>query len=232
MNRIFKSFLLGWIILSVAFWIYYSIYIEFVVQIMYYFIWLGIIGSLVFIFRDKLRDFVQRKKGGFFLFLGIGYFMVLLEELFAAFLNHLTEGFSFPLFFERVGQFWVFNVFAFTGLFVGLYLLTRKIEYSFLELFFLSGAIGIFSEGIYLIVFSNPLEFFFSAPLIVLTYGLIVTPALWSLSPIYQKRFSSLTRYILGIVVLFVGVVVSGIVVDALRRAWPWIFPPEKFIPL
>ena len=65
--------------------------------------------------------------------------MVLFEEIYAAFANHLNEGFSLPVFGVRVLQFWAFNIIAFSGLILAFYILFSRIRYSFKEMFFLSG---------------------------------------------------------------------------------------------
>jgi len=105
---------------------WYLAAIEFIPQFLYPFLWLGLVGLPVWRWRWPLARRLQGwRLPGFLKFMLLGYMMVLLEEVFAALVNHLAEGFSWPLFLQRIGQFWAFNLLGFTGYFVGWYLLAR-----------------------------------------------------------------------------------------------------------
>jgi hypothetical protein len=158
--------------------------------------------------------------------------MVLIEEIFAALVNHLTEGFSWPLFLQRIGQFWALNLFTFTGFFVGWYLLARFVGYSRVEMFFLGGCFGLFSERIiFLLPQGQFLQFVLFTPLMIFTYGLILTPATLSLGDLRRPRLNWLLRYPLAFLVPFLCSLPPLGALLALRENFPDWFPPRKFIP-
>jgi|GEM_PF-6087312 len=119
-------FTVVWLAAALIFWAWYLAAIEFIAQFLYPFLWLGLVGLPVWRWRWPLARRLQGwRLPGFLKFMLLGYMMVLLEEVFAALVNHLAEGFSWPLFLQRIGQFWAFNLLGFTGYFVGWYLLAR-----------------------------------------------------------------------------------------------------------
>jgi len=158
---------------------------------------------------------------------------VLAEEILAALVNHLTEGFSLGLYIERIGQFWALNIFTFTGLIVGWYILQRWIGYSRTAMFYLVGCFGLYSEHTITVLQTNPLAFFFFAPLIIFTYGLILTPAMLSMPANDRPRgcLSALLRYPLAFVLPLLCSLPPLGVLTVLRDHFPDVFPPRKFIP-
>lgn len=158
--------------------------------------------------------------------------MVLFEEIFAAFFNHLTDGFSMSLLMQRIFQFWAFNILAFTGFVIDWYFLITRFRYSDSEVFFLAGVFGLFSEGAISAVFSEPLAVLMFAPLIIYVYGLILTPAMLSIQDRGVKDVRRLFKYALTIPVIYFFSIVPFIVLSSLRTNFPTMFPPENFIPL
>jgi hypothetical protein len=177
-------------------------------------------------------DAFPRDFPGFLKFMVLGYLMVLIEEVFAALVNHLSEGFFWPLFLLRIGQFWALNLFAFTGFFVGWYLLARFIGYSRVEMFFLGGCFGLYSERVvFLLPQGQLLQFILFAPLIIFTYGLILTPAVLSLGESGKPRLIWLLRYPLAFLAPFLCSIPPLVLLNLLRGNFPDWFPPRKFIP-
>jgi hypothetical protein len=221
-----------WLVVALIFWAWYLAAVAFVPQFLYPYLWLGLVGLPVWLWRRPLGRGLQAWRfPGFFKFMALGYLMVLLEEIFAALVNHLSEGFSWPLFLQRVGQFWALNLFAFTGFFVGWYLLVRFVGYSRVEMFFLGGCFGLYSERVIFLLPGQALAFILFAPLIIFTYGLILTPAMLSLGEPREPRLIWLLRYPLAFLVPFLCSIPPLVALQSLRASFPEWFPPHKFVP-
>jgi hypothetical protein len=223
----------AWLIVALIFWGWYLSAIAFVPQFLYPFLWLGLVGLPIWFWRRQLAVRLRAWRfAGFLKFMILGYLMVLIEEVFAALVNHLSEGFSWPLFVERVGQFWALNLFTFTGLFVGWYLLARFIGYSRVEMFFLGGCFGLYSERIiFLLPEGQLVQFILFAPLIIFTYGLILTPAMLSLGELRKPRLIWPLRYPFSFLIPFLCSIPPVVLLQTLRASFPDWFPPRKFIP-
>jgi hypothetical protein len=221
-----------WLIVALIFWGWYLAVVGFVPQFLYSYLWLGLVGLPVWRWRRTLARLLQSWRfPGFLRFMALGYLMALIEEIFAALVNHLSEGFSWPLFLQRIGQFWALNLFTFTGFFVGWYLLARFVGYSRLETFFLGGCFGLYSERVIFLLPGQPLQFILFAPLIIFTYGLILTPAMLSLNNLRKPRLLWLLRYPLAFLVPFLCSIPRLVLLQALRASFPDWFPPRKFVP-
>jgi hypothetical protein len=221
-----------WLIVALIFWAWCLAAIAFVPQFLYPYLWLGLIGLPVWFWRRSLAVRLRAwRSPGFLKFMVLGYPMVLIEEIFAALVNHLSEGFSWPLFLQRVGQFWALNLLAFTGFFVGWYLLARFIGYSRVEMFFLGGCFGLYSERvIFLLPQGQLLQFILFAPLIIFTYGLILTPAMLSLGELRKSGLTWLLRYPLAFLIPFLCSIPPVVLLQSLRASFPDWFPPRKFV--
>ena len=222
-----------WLIVALAFWAWYLAAVAFTPQFLYPYLWLGLVGLPVWLWRRPLARRLQAWRfPGFLKFMALGYLMVLIEEIFAALVNHLSEGFFWPLFLQRVGQFWALNLLAFTGFFVGWYLLARFIGYSRVEMFFLGGCFGLYSERVvFLLPTGQILQFVLFAPLMIFTYGLILTPAMLSLGELRKPRLIWLLRYPLAFLIPFLCSIPPLIALQSLRASFPDWFPPRKFVP-
>ncbi len=222
----------AWLIVALIFWAWYLAAVAFVPQFLYSFFWLGLVGLPIWRWRRPLGRLVQAWRfPGFLKFMALGYLMVLIEEIFAALVNHLSEGFSWPLFLQRIGQFWALNLFAFTGFFVGWYLLARFIGFSRVEMFYLGGCFGLYSERAIFLLPGQLLVFFLFAPLMVFTYGLILTPAMLSIGEPRKSRLIWPLRYPLAFLIPFLCSLPPVILLQTLRASFPDWFPPRKFIP-
>jgi hypothetical protein len=201
------------------------------VQLCYYPTLFGVVGLPIWLNRQRLTIALMHwRLPPLPKFLVLGYGMVLTEEVFAALFNHLTEGFSLGLYLIRIGQFWALNVFAFTGFIVGWYLLQRWLRFTFAEVFFLAGIFGLFSEHTYAYVFANPILFCILAPLNIVTYGLIITPASLSMAIPSRRTLHPILRYPLALVVILACSLIPIGILTALRDHFPGAFPPRKFV--
>lgn len=227
----FRRGVLLWLGISLVFWTWYTVTQEYVAILPYAYLWLGLIGGMLWTHRAqiaaRLRDWPAPEWQKFLL---LGYGAVLLEEIFAALVNHVEEGFFLPLYLGRIGQFWAFNVLAFTGFVLGWYLLLKRYHYTPRERFFLAGCWGLFSEGVLDVVFTNPLAAVLVAPLVIFTYGLILTPAMLSLTTPGTRPSRRRTRWTLAFAVPLACSLLPLIILVTLREQIPWLFPPRTMI--
>jgi hypothetical protein len=231
-RRIFVRATVVWLAVALVFWVWYLATQPFVPQFLYPYLWLGLVGVPIWLGRRKLETRLRLWHiPGFLKFALLGYGMVLAEEVLAALCNNLSERFEPGLYLQRIGQFWAFNVLAFTGLIVGWYLLARFVGYSRTEMFYVVGIFGLYSERTFLVLPTNPLAFVLFAPLIIFTYGLILTPAMLSLPERRRRGWSFLVRYPLALLVPYICSILPVGLLMALRTAYPGWFPPTTFIP-
>ena len=232
LGRVLIRVSVAWLIVALIFWAWYLAAVAFVPQFLYSFFWLGLVGLPIWRWRRPLGRLVQAWRfPGFLKFMALGYLMVLIEEIFAALVNHLSEGFSWPLFLQRIGQFWALNLFAFTGFFVGWYLLARFIGFSRVEMFYLGGCFGLYSERVIFLLPGQLLVFILFAPLMIFTYGLILTPAMLSIGEPRKSRLIWPLRYPLAFLIPFLCSLPPVILLQTLRASFPDWFPPRKFVP-
>ncbi len=145
MSAKLKYFIIIWTIISMVFWWFYSIFIEYVALWLYMPLFFGLIAIPVYL----KRDFIEKKVKNWNLkplskFMLLGYFMVLLEEVIAWIVNHLLEvnkfleEFSLFMMITRILQYQFFNLFAFTGLIFGMYVSIKIFNYSRKEVIFVA----------------------------------------------------------------------------------------------
>ena len=229
-QRLALRVMLGWLAVALIVWAW-ALLAGQPPQLLYPFLWLGLVGLPVWRWRRRIERAAQGWRApGLVKFMALGYLMVLTEEVFSALVANLSEGFSWPLFLIRVGQFWAFNLLAFTGLFVGWYFLVRKVGYSRGEIFFLTGFYGLISERVLIALPGQPLQTLLFMPLTIFTYGLIITPAMLS-APERAPRWPWLARYPLGVALPYLCAIPPVVALAALRAAHPDFFPPHRFIP-
>jgi hypothetical protein len=216
-----------------VFWVLYSAGTQTLFPgAMYWVILIGGFGGLLLRNREKIQQRLRAWRAPALLkFVLLGYGAVLLEEILAAFTNNLTEGFSLPLYLVRVGQFWAFNVLAFTGFIWGWYWLATRIRYSRRELFYLAGIWGLYAEHIYAYLFTNPIGLAVLALPTILAYGVIITPAMLSVEKTGARTLNTPLKYIVTFLVIFVCSIIPTLVLLHLRASFPGAFPPTNFIP-
>jgi hypothetical protein len=223
---------LVWTVVSLGFWAFYLAFVSYTPQFLYFFIWTAGVGSIVWLRRDRIEKAVRAiRLGETTRFVLLGYAMVLAEEVVAAFVNNLSEGFTLRLFAVRILQFWALNIFAFTGLILAWAWMSRWLMFSRTERFYLTGLFGLYAERTIFVVFSNPLAFLFFAPLEILTYGLILTPAQLSVPAHGSMKSLRVLRYAASLLLPLLVSIPFVVVLTVLRAHFPWVFPPTKFIP-
>jgi hypothetical protein len=157
--------------------------------------------------------------------------MVLFEETFSAFFNHLSEGFNFLIFIQRIGQFWAFNILAFTGLILATWLLYSRVQFTQWEMFCLIGFTGLFSERIIYLLPKESLGFLTFAPTIFIFYGFILSPALMSMKLPQRRVLHPVLKYALMLLAWTLLSQPPGWLLASLRIAFPVLFPSCNFIP-
>lgn len=227
----FEKFVIFWLIISIIFW---NINIEFMKikpAFLYLDIFLVFFGLIVLIFKTQIKskiDKIQLKP--FYKFMLIGYSMVLFEEIIAALVNTIPEGFSFGLWMIRILQFWAFNILAFTGFLLGWYFLFKRYNFSRKYAFFLAGCYGLYSEKVYLMVTTDPFTFIFYSIPVVYIYGLIIYPSLLSLEENNERKKVHWYTHILVYVVIILCSLIPGLILTTLRANFPYLFPPYSMI--
>jgi hypothetical protein len=197
----------------------------------YYIPVIGLLGSLLYYRWSRVATLLQswRLPPGIKFFI-VGYTVVLLEEVVAAFGNHWSEGFYLPLYLVRIGQFWAFNILAFTGFIAGWYFLSRRYQYSYREMFYLAGLWGLYAEGMYRWLTSNPLGVVFLVGPIIVTYGLMVLPMVLTVPVRERTTLARIKKYPLTFLVLFIFSAIPVLILTILRSHFPELFPPTTMI--
>ena len=225
--------LITWFLVALAFWLIFITTQESEIKykIYYFIVWILVIGSLIWCFRQLIKNRVSTwRTSPLFKFIFLAYGMVLFEELIAAFSLHLSEGFYLPLYLERVGQFWLLNILAFTGIIFATYFLYTRLRYSQTEMFMLIGIWGLYAEHTYVAIFGNPIAFLALLPFIVITYGLIFTPALWSIGRPGTRHMNPVIKYFLTFLVFFVFSILPALAINHIRTNAQNLFAPAELI--
>jgi hypothetical protein len=218
--------ILALLILSV-----YLVFVKFAWQFLYYYVWIIIIGLPLLLLIKNIRNWASSFPAPKWLkYFSLAYSMVMMEEVFAALFNHLSEGINIFLLFQRITQFWAFNLIAFTGLILSTWILYNKFNYSFSEAFILVGIIGLISEKIFFLLPGELLHFLIFAPITMMTYGIILTPALLSIGATTRPKLPIIIRAVIFIVIWFLFSIIPIQILIALRNAFPVLFPPCQFI--
>lgn len=233
-GRLALAAMVAWLLLTLAFW---ALFVAFQAargerpgyHFLYYHIMFGLVGLPLWLARRPVAAALQSwRLTGLAKFLLLGYAMVLLEETFAALVNHLAEGFEPSRYLLRVGQFWAFNILAFTGLVVAWSLLPRLFRYGPREAFFLVGLFGLFAEHTINLLAGSVLLFILLAPLNLFVYGLILSPALLSVpeAAMPARRSPWPIRYPLALLLPLLLSIPPVILLAVLRANFPDAFPP------
>lgn len=218
-----------WLITGFMFWFLFIITGGSDYFIIYYIVIDLLFGILVWINRYKIKDtLVSWELDRLPKFLILGYGMVLFEELFAALSYTLTEGFTLPLYLERIRQYWALNILIFTGFYFAWYFLLKRYRYSYQEVFFIAGPWGLFAEGV---IFYPLFIAFFQAPLTIFVYGLMITLPMLSIDVNSElegkKQLNSLIKYPLSLLIIFLFSTIPFLIVMSLKMPYPWLFPPS-----
>ncbi len=201
---------------------------------LYFFVWTLGVGIPLFLYRDRVRAFVLQLPGPPPLrFLALGALMVLSEETLAALVNSMKEGFTLGLWFQRIPQFWLFNLLVFLPLFLGWYLVSHRWNYTLHEAIYLAGVVGVYSEHILPYWITDPLVAAIFTPVEIATYAVIALPAFLSV-PWPAPGARSLPTWARYLLILLVPVLFAGLgafAAETLRASVPGWFPPRSEIP-
>lgn len=233
-KRYFDVCLVVWAVVSVVFWCGYSFVTGTINPFaIYYPIWLGVGGTIIWRYRQRIeRRLREWAAPPLVKFLILGFGAVLTEEIIAALANHVPEGFSPVVYAARVVQFWDLNIFTFFGFIVGWYGLITWLAFSKREVFYLAGIWGLFAEKVIFAILSNPAFVAFDFSPDILTYGLIITPALLSQEPRTGRwRLHPILKYPLAYGVIFLCSIPAIGLLQLLRQSFPALFPPESMVP-
>ncbi|MFM2355922.1 MAG: hypothetical protein RLZZ528_1658 [Pseudomonadota bacterium] len=176
----------------------------------------------------SLRDRVSGLPGPVWLrAVGLGYGAVIAEETLVGTLAALAEGFAPGLWIERVGQFVLFNLFAFTGAVWGIALLAPRLPLA-LRHVWVAGLWGLFAERVWAYFPSSPIAGLVLIAPTMAVYAVILAPAMLSVPLPDRRGHAGNVAVALGLMfMLSVGPVLG---LFALRGALPDRFPPCIYI--
>ena len=227
--------LLVWTIVSAVLLLSYVLFVEWVWQAWYYVLWPVLGGGLVWRYWLPLKRVIDVwSLAPILKYVLIVYGMVSAEEVLASLLNHLSEGFYFPLYIKRIGQFWALNLLAFSGVAWGSYLVFSRVYFSRIEMFCVLGMFGQISEHlIYRLLFvpGEKLAAFVLLPLNFWVYGAIFLPAFFVIEGLPRKVMRAYWRYpLVFMVIVACGMPFIGFL-DWSRALVPSLYPPRNFVP-
>lgn len=216
-----------WLVVGLILWNWYWFYIEnpmpVYVDLLIVIVYLG-----KFLWEKyKLNTLTARYPIALVYFVS-AYFMVLFEETLAALTWSLIEGFSLGLFIVRIGQFWAFNVIVFSGVIIGMYMCNRFRLLGKKELFVLIALFGTYAEHLY--TQGSPVVFFVYAPIVMLIYYLIFSPAITVLPLREIRTIHPFFRYMCSLIIVGIISLPFVIVLAELRKNNPHYFPPCAMI--
>ncbi len=202
------------------------------------------IGLFIYLNRQLILRFFQESSWPTaLLFFLSAYALVILEESIVGVANALEEwhtlGVSFfSLALIRAAQFSFFNIIAFSGLILGLFLATRYARYSGKELFIFAGLYSFLSErtiqyaltpGTYADIYVFSLHLFY-AILSFFSYGVILSLSiLTTLARDGDKKRPRLVRYALAIVLPLLCATVFLYILSYVQMHYPGLLPPLQY---
>jgi len=219
--------MVGWALAGCLFWLVYILAVEIEFTVLYYYFILFAVGLPLYFNRVKISSRLRAwKLGGFWKFMILGYGTVLFEETFAALFNHLNEGFEVGIFVTRIGQFWLLNLFAFTGFYLAFYFMIKRYKFSHTEIFFLAGPLGIFLERI----FTNPMLLLTLGPIMIFVYGFMISLPMLSMDVNRGKVVNRWWKYFIVYVAIILASIIPGAIMGYLREINPLWFPPADMV--
>jgi hypothetical protein len=160
----------------------------------------------------------------------IAYGMMFTEQLYEALVKNIDEGYTTALYMVRVGQFWAYYAFAFSGVIIALFLLHHYRYMRRAELVVLATLYGIYAEHAYVYLYTKPILFLVFAPIALFIYYFIFEPPLSVLPDKPLRSIHPLVRYTMSVVLILVLSIPFMLIVDSLRTHYPVYFPPSSMI--
>lgn len=231
---ILPRFLVIPFIISMSVLVIFFTFVEGALTPFYYIIMIVIVGWGIS--RNQLAFSAYLQKiplPAFLRFMILGYMAVLLEETIVGTIYTLQEGFSLLILFQRIQQFVLFNIFAFTGFLLGAYVMSRHISIKPIDFFLIAGSWGLFAEKIIFLIFSFPIAAIALILPTMAVYSVILSPAFLSLKSEErgQKIWPFWKKFVFTLLVmLFFSVLPVGLLMH-LRLIYPLYFPACEYIP-
>lgn len=233
-NSFLMRALILWTGVSAVLLVVYLLAFDWIWQGWYYVTWPTCAGGLLWHHRDRLKKaLTQWRLPVIIKYILLVYGMVLIEEILAGTLNHLSEGFDISIYFTRIGQFWLLNLLAFSGMGWGSYLVFSRVKFSLIEMFFIFGLFGQYAEGLIFKLFDpeQVISALVLMPLNLWVYGVIFLPAILLIEGNAQKHMRAIFRYPLVFVVILLASIPFIVTLDQSREAYPELYPPRHMIP-
>lgn len=200
--------------------------------VMYYIVWVGVVGPLVWFNRVKLEEKLSAwGLSSFPKFLLLGIAMILSEEVLAGLSMNLHISKDPAFLIHGISQFWAFNLLALPGFIIAWHVLLSRYVYTKREVFMLVGIFGLFAEHVVEKVAGNPI----AGALLILptmfTYAIIIAPSLLSFRAVGErKELGFVKRYVFGFLVPVLVTLPFIAVLAYLKTHYPGAFPPEGFV--
>ncbi len=224
---LYKIWFIIWLTLFHIFYIYLEpkvVYLYFDILYLCIFLWKRAWDN------HKFPDFVY-KISWIIPFLIVMYGMVLFEEVIAALVNNLIEGFDASLFIIRIQQFWWFNIFAFSPIILSILVFYYLRFFSKRQLLIWGAIYWIVWEWIAMTIITNPILFAVYAPIVIYIYYLILRPGMYFLPEDQEKNLrTGLGKYIYAIIIWAILVSFFSSILGSLREKYPERFPPCEMI--
>ncbi len=227
MKNILQTTLLLWAVVSLAYFNWQSIFRIHSFLIILPDVTLLLVGIPFWLHRDIVKKKIHTHKldsiKKFFL---LAYGMMLFEKMIAVLAQELDEEFSLSIFLLHVAESWLFNIFVFTGVIIGLYIILRKGVLSVRESLPLIGFLALFIEKVLPFLFANPRVFLMLAPATVLECFLIFIPAMYALGTLPHVTHDPWRkRFLLATGIIFLCSLPPVFVLGKLSLYFPEIFP-------
>lgn len=162
----------------------------------------------------------------------LGYAAVVVEETLVGTFFALNEGWTLDTWLRLVRQFISFNLLAFTGAILGLTLAVRLLPGLSRWHLLITGAWGVFAEGSYRLILSNPLGAILIAGPNIAVYSVILAPMVLSL-PGHDRAGGpgrSLWAPCVAWGVILAFALPAVLLLGTLRQTYPDAFPPCAYI--
>ncbi len=162
----------------------------------------------------------------------VGYAAVAAEETIVGTIFAVQEGFTLESWSERVSEFVLFNVFAFTGLIWGLAIARRMFAFGTLDAWLIAGGFGLFAENIGFHLVTNPIAGLILVLPTMVVYSVIFGPVVLSTRPADRgtRTWRTVWRAMTAWAIMFALSIAPVAVLGELRTDHPGWFPECDYI--
>ena len=207
-----EKFMFVWLVISLVFWFFFIIFIEFQSHLVAYYIWIPLVGGGIFLFRNKIKNILKKSKlSAFSKFMLVGIIMIILQSIIAALSNQ-----------AKIYQFLIHDFLIFIPWLLVLYFVFSRIEFSKREVYVIIGIQGLILETIFL--FLNPFLMVF-LPLTLYFYWVMIYPSLLVKELYFKgKKMKTWKKYAFALIVPLFITVIFQIISDTIRSFFPELF--------